>query len=91
MQPSPVALPEMLDARERRAALQRALLERYRLPLVCLSMNIPGAIKRTPCIRLLFDEGLRRFDALGFPLRRRLVLDAATGEVVSAETSRSNR
>lgn len=79
MQPSSVALPEMLDARERRAALQRALLERYRLPLVCLSMNIPGAIKRTPCIRLLFDEGLRRFDALGFPLRRRLVLDAATG------------
>ena len=58
-----VALPEMLDARERRAARQRELLAMYRLPLVSFTMNIPGPVKNGPLIRR------------GFRLGRRLLLE----------------
>ena len=34
--------------------------------LVSFSLNIAGDVKRTARTRLLFDEGLRAFDALGF-------------------------
>ena len=54
-----VSLPEMLDARERRANRQRELLEKYRKPLVSFTMNIAGPIKDSPLIRRGFDIGLR--------------------------------
>ena len=54
-----VSLPEMLDARERRANRQRELLEKYRKPLVSFTMNIAGPIKDSPLIRRGFDMGLR--------------------------------
>ena len=80
MKLSSVTLEDMLYSRERRAALQRGLLQGAGCRcLVCLTMNIPGEVKRTPLIRLLFDEGLRRFDGLEFSLIKRLVLDCATG------------
>ena len=81
MQPSSVTLTEMLDARERRAEAQSAMLRAAdnSCCLVSLSMNIAGDVKRTPKTRLLFDRGLRAFDALGFPERQRNVTDAKTG------------
>ena len=39
-----VSLPEMLDARERRANRQRELLEKFQKPLVSFTMNIAGPI-----------------------------------------------
>ena len=53
-----VSLPEMLDARERRANRQRELLEKFQKPLVSFTMNIAGPIKDTPLIRRGFDIGL---------------------------------
>ena len=68
MQPSSVTLAEMLDARERRAAAQSAMLASAdeRCCLVSFSLNIAGDVKRTAKTRLLFDRGLALFDALGF-------------------------
>jgi len=40
-----VTLPQILDARERRAARQRELLEQFQKPLICFTMNIAGPVK----------------------------------------------
>ena len=81
MKPSSVTLPEMLDARERRAQAQTALLRQADASdcLVSLSLNIAGDVKRTPKTRLLFDRGLKAFDLLGFSAAKRTVIDAKTG------------
>ena len=81
MKPSSVTLAQMLDARERRAFAQTALLRQADANdcLVSFSLNIAGDVKRTPKTRLLFDQGLRTFDALGFAQRARTVTDAVTG------------
>ena len=50
-----VTLPQMLEARERRAALQQELLRAHGLPLVCFTMNIAGPLKDTPLIRRGFE------------------------------------
>lgn len=52
-----VGLVQMLEARERRAVRQRALLEQYQLPLVSFSMNIAGPVKNSPSIRRGFHVG----------------------------------
>lgn len=54
-----VTLPEMLEARERRAARQQALLEEYNNTLVCFTMNIAGPAKNSPLIRRGFALGLQ--------------------------------
>ena len=46
-----VTLLEMLEARERRAARQQALLSRYGSTMICFTMNIPGPVKNSPLIR----------------------------------------
>ena len=40
-----VALEDMLNARERRAAIQKSFLDEFHRPLVCLTLNIPGPVK----------------------------------------------
>ena len=57
--PETVTLEQMLEARERRAARQRALQARYALPLVSFSMNIAGPVKNSPLIRRGFSAGER--------------------------------
>ena len=52
-----VSLEDMLAARERRAAVQQQLLEKYRLPLISYTLNIPGPIKDSPLIRRAFHRG----------------------------------
>lgn len=52
-----VTLNEMLDARERRAFRQQELLAKYRMPMVCFTMNIPGPVKNSPLIRRGFELG----------------------------------
>ena len=71
----------MLDARERRAAIQKNMLSEAGDDqcLVCLTLNIPGDIKRTPLTRMLFDRGIKEFDALGLTVCKKLIVDEATG------------
>ena len=57
--PETVTLEQMLEARERRASRQRALLAQYALPLVSFSMNIAGPVKNSPLIRRGFRLGER--------------------------------
>ena len=59
-----VALGEMLDARERRAAAQREMIERHGLPLVSFTLNVPGPVKDSALLRRAFDEGLRQIGAV---------------------------
>lgn len=63
-----LTLPDMLDARERRAFRQQELLAAYQTPLVCFTMNIAGPVKNNALIRRGFHLGKRylreRMDAL---------------------------
>ncbi|GIP09785.1 MAG: citrate lyase holo-[acyl-carrier protein] synthase [Paenibacillus macerans] len=56
-----VTLEEMLKARDRRAAKQRQLLLTHSLPLISMTVNIPGPRKSTLMSRRIFREG---YDAL---------------------------
>ena len=63
-----VALPEMLDARERRVYRQQQLLQEYGKPLICFTMNIAGPVKNSEKIRDGFDLGCDMLKAhLTFP------------------------
>ena len=55
-----VTLTEMLDARERRVSIQNHLLTRHKLPLICLTLNIPGPVKVFSKIPDAYEEGCRR-------------------------------
>lgn len=46
-----VTLMEMLEARERRALRQQALLRQFGRTLICFTMNIAGPVKNSPEIR----------------------------------------
>lgn len=75
----PVTLPMMLDARERRQAIQNRLLNEHKAPLVCLTMNIAGDIKDTPAIRYAFLHGVSEIrSSLGAPVAYE-TLGGATG------------
>ena len=53
-----VSLHDILEAKEIRARQQQTLLETYRVPLLCFTMNIAGPVKTTPLINRGFDVGL---------------------------------
>ena len=53
-----VTLDQMLQARERRARCQKELLARLGLPVVSLTLNIPGPVKRNPLIQRAYRWGL---------------------------------
>ena len=78
-----ITLQEMLDARERRAFRQQALLTETGRPLISFCMNIPGPIKDSPLIRRGYREGIRRLEATlrqsGIPVLRREEQLAPTG------------
>ena len=54
-----VDLERMMAARERRQALQQALLSEYSLPLISFTLNIVGPVKVFPLAVRTFFEGLR--------------------------------
>ncbi len=70
-----VTLAQMLLAREQRAEKQQQLLARFRRPLICFTMNIPGPVKTDPLIERGFFLGLSRLDAQllgsGIPVKHR--------------------
>ena len=63
-------LTQILDAREKRAEKQKALLSQYQKPLICFTMNIPGPKKWSRDI------------AIGFFLGNRMLKDALPGRRV---------
>lgn len=75
-----ITLQEVLDAREARAAAQRRLLDRYRHPLLCLTMNIAGPLKRWGAVDLVFRAAETELDLrLAGHIREKFLTDAATG------------
>lgn len=77
-----VSLPEMLDARERRVWKQQALLDKFKTPLVCFTMNIAGPIKNNALILRGFEAGCK---ALEMSLRREK-MQVLHKEIISAKT-----
>lgn len=57
--PMEVTLPEMLEARERRAARQQVLLSAYGKTMICFTMNIAGPVKNGSLIRRGYALGKR--------------------------------
>ena len=59
-------LTEVLAAREQRAQKQKQLLEQYKKPLICFTMNIPGPKKLDRDVSIGFFVGNRMLaDAIG--------------------------
>ena len=52
-----VTLEQVLAARDARTQRQNALLERYHMPVISFSMNIPGPVKDSPLIRRAYFTG----------------------------------
>jgi len=52
-----ITLEQLLKAREDRALKQKILIQKYGLPLVSFTVNMPGNIKNTPLVRKIFKEG----------------------------------
>ncbi len=51
----PITLEQMLAAREERVSIQRRLLDGFKLPVICFTLNIAGPVK-------LFNLALKAFD-----------------------------
>lgn len=54
-------LEELLAARERRDAKQKALVRKFSLPLVSFMVNMPGADKNSLLSKRIFAEGVKAF------------------------------
>lgn len=76
-----VTLLEVLDARERRVQRQKALLEAYKKPLICFTMNIAGPVKKSALIEAGFDWGKEILTAqlAGIPILHLEEITANTG------------
>ena len=52
-------LNEILQARESRVAIQREIISEYNLPLISITLNIPGSKKDSLKIRKIYRECIR--------------------------------
>jgi len=59
-----VSLDDVLASRDRRVMRQAMLLERYRVPVVSLTIVMPGPVKDNRWARRAFQEGLVALDRL---------------------------
>ena len=73
--------PQLLESRDRRAAHQRELLEAYpACSLVCLTVQLPGSVKRNANSLLIGGAGLEALlNRFGSVLRHVQVKDLETG------------
>ncbi len=51
-------LKDILEAREKRAAYQQRLIQRYQKTVIAFKLNIPGPQKDGPLFRRIFSNGL---------------------------------
>ncbi|MBE6934050.1 MAG: triphosphoribosyl-dephospho-CoA synthase CitG [Ruminococcaceae bacterium] len=54
-----ITLTQILIARENRVLRQKGMLQQYRVPVICFTMNIAGPVKASARIRRGFDAGLQ--------------------------------
>ena len=65
-----VELAELLKSRDENALLKSEFIDRYKMPVVSVSMNIAGEIKRSPLVDLAFEYGYSRLiKELGEPIK----------------------
>ena len=74
-----VTLKQILEARERRAALQRSTLAEYGGALLCFTLNLTGPVKRSPLSDFSFMAGERMIAAQGWKPRQHIRLCQPTG------------
>lgn len=55
------SLEDILRARDIRVEYQEYLINKYGSTVVSYKLNIPGAVKYSPLVKDIFDEGLRAF------------------------------
>lgn len=53
-----ISVAQLLAAREQRASIQRMLINKYQLPMLSLTLVIPGKIKQSSAANFLFDEAM---------------------------------
>lgn len=53
-----ISVAQLLAAKERRANIQRMLINKYQLPILALTLVIPGKIKQSSAVNFLFDEAM---------------------------------
>ena len=80
----PVKLEEMLRARDLRLARQKRLLSETGLPLLSMTLNIPGNVKRTRLSVLFFNNEVKRLKdvlkGLGAKIEHENILREKTGD-----------
>ncbi|WP_392565501.1 citrate lyase holo-[acyl-carrier protein] synthase [Utexia brackfieldae] len=60
---TPVTLAEILNAKEQRAEYQEQLLAKYQLPLLSLTITMPGETKLNECVLYLFERAYQQIIA----------------------------
>jgi holo-ACP synthase len=77
------SLAHILVARDKRAACQKTLLSKYRLPVLSLTLVSPGPVKDSPGRRLLMDLAEQALSdevcSAGFPVRQHGRTDGIAG------------
>ena len=78
-----ITLEQILKARDDRAEKQKILINKYHMPLISFTVNMPGIRKKTPLSGKLFWEGFQVFDKKladdGIPLVCQETYDLLTG------------
>ena len=82
-----VTLAEILNARERRAALQKKILSEHDGALISFTMNIAGPIKSTPLIERAFQYGLSKLIS-SLP-RNKIIFECSRSEPQGCESMMS--
>ena len=70
-----VDLTAILAAKEQRAALRNQLLRTYGIPVVSLSINMPGPVKTSESVRNLLQFSVRQFQAAAQANRLEIVTE----------------
>ena len=63
-----ITLETVLTAKENRRERQQAMLNKYQLPIVSITLNIPGTVKDLPVLRRLCDYAATKLQAKHSPL-----------------------
>ena len=58
-----VTVPDMLNARDRRHAIQQELIRTHGATVISFTLNIPGPVKIFPLGEMTFEEGVRLIDS----------------------------
>ncbi|MGI6687705.1 MAG: citrate lyase holo-[acyl-carrier protein] synthase [Christensenellales bacterium] len=82
--PQPVSVSQMAQAREARARRQLAMLEKWQMPLISFTLNIPGPVKNNPLIAQGFDLALKKLTRClaenSIPILEKHITCAFTGD-----------